>query len=324
MNVEEALRKFPEQFEWEPHAEYNEVLRPHKYYLVCGMGGSHLGAWLLKRYGDLPNIFIHRDYGLPALPPDIMNDALVILSSHSGTTEEVLDSGRAALERGLPIAIATTGGKLLEFAREHALPHVVTPRSGLEPRMAVGYSMLALARLMGNLPLESAIREGGRRADPLAGKAEGARIAEVIRARIPVIYSSAANIALAYIWKIKLNETSKIPACINVFPELCHNELSGYDVADSTRPISERLHAVFLEDFADHPRVRERMRVASEILAEKGIPVERMALAGKTGFEKALNSALLADWVSYNLAEEYGVPNPETPLIAEFKRRIGQ
>ncbi len=91
MAIEDTLRKFPEQFEWQPEVMQGEALRPHKNYILCGMGGSHLGAWLIKRYGGVFNIFIHRDYGLPELPPDIWADALVILSSYSGTTEEVLD-----------------------------------------------------------------------------------------------------------------------------------------------------------------------------------------------------------------------------------------
>ncbi len=322
--MEDMVRRFGEQFEWQPEIERGEVLRPYKQYVVVGMGGSHLGAWLIKRFGGVSNITIHRDYGLPFISPEQLRDTLVILSSYSGTTEEVLDAGHRALERGLALASITKGGKLADFAREHSVPLIVIPETGLEPRMAIGFSLLAIARLMGNSALEEDIRRAGKRVDPAAGKTEGVRLAGVLAGKIPLIYSSAVNIPLPYIWKIKFNETAKIPAFLNVFPELCHNELSGFDVADSTRDISARLHAIFLQDFSDHPRVSERMRVAGEVLAEKGIPVERVPLAGKTGMEKAFNSALLADWVTLTLADSYGVPNPQTPLVADFKRRIGQ
>ncbi len=321
--MEGTLARFAEQFDWEPLVEHNEILQPRAHYLVCGMGGSHLGAWLIKKYG-LPGqgggtMSIHRDYGIPAVP----DDTLVILSSYSGTTEEVLDAGRAALAQGLPMAAIATGGKLLEFAREHALPHIQIPETGLEPRMAIGFSMIGIARLMGQGSLEAAIRSAGKAVDPMAGAAEGKRLADVLRARIPLVYASAANLPLAYLWKIKFNETAKIPAFCNSFPEMCHNELSGFDTAESTAPLSERLHAIILDDESDHARVRERMRVAGEILLEHHIPVERVALPGE-GFGKAFASALLADWISLELARTYGVPNPETPLIADFKKRIGQ
>jgi glucose/mannose-6-phosphate isomerase len=324
MAMEDTLRRFGEQFEWQPVVEHNEVLRPHKHYVVCGMGGSHLGAWLIKRYGHISNITIHRSYGLPELPQDVWDDALVILSSYSGTTEEVLDAGREALRRGLSMAAATTGGKLLEFAREHALPHVVIPETGLEPRMAIGFTGIAIARIMGNAKLEEQIREGGKHADATARQVEGKQLAERLMGKVPLVYASVANIPIAYVWKIKFNETAKIPSFCNVFPEMCHNELTGFDVVDATRDISARLHGVFLEDFSDHPRIQERMRVASEMLGERGIPIEHVALAGKSGFEKAFNGALLADWVTLELARSYKVPNPETPMVAEFKKRIGQ
>ena len=324
MGMEDTLRRFGEQFDWQPEVEHGEALQPYAHYVVCGMGGSHLGAWLIKRYGGVSNITIHRDYGLPTIAQEQLRNTLVILSSYSGGTEEVLDSGRIALERGLPLAALTMGGKLADFAREHSLPLAVIPSTGLESRMAVGFSMLAIARLMGNTALEEEIRTAGKRVDPAAGKLEGVRLAGVLTGKIPLVYSSAANVPIPYIWKIKFNETAKIPSFCNVFPEMCHNELSGFDVADSTRDISARLHAVFLQDFSDHPRVAERMRVAGEILVEKGIPVERVPLAGKTGMEKAFNAALLADWITLTLAETYGVPNPEVPLVLEFKRRMSQ
>ena len=324
MAMEDTIRRFPEQFDWQPIVEHSEVLRPRKHFVVCGMGGSHLGAWLIKKYGNIPNITIHRNYGLPEFSAEIQSDALIVLSSYSGTTEEVLDAGRIALEKGLPVAAVSTGGKLIEFAREHAIPHVVIPETGLEPRMAIGFSMLAIARLMANPMLEKSIRESGKRIDPVAGKDAGTRIAELLRGKIPIVYASAANAPLAFIWKIKFNETAKIPSFFNVFPEMNHNELTGFDVVDSTRDISSRLHAIMLEDFSDHPRIVERMKVAGEMLVEKGIPVERIPLAGKSGFEKAFNSALLAGWASLGLAHEYNVPNPETPMVAEFKKRLGQ
>ncbi|MCE9541310.1 hypothetical protein K8R03_01975 [Candidatus Kaiserbacteria bacterium] len=321
MALEDTIRRFGEQFSWEPVVERSESLRPRTNTIVCGMGGSHLGPWIVKRYGSVPTMYIHRDYGLPVLPPTVHADALVILSSYSGGTEEILDAGKEALARGLPIAVVTTGGALLEFAREHALPSVTLPQLGLEPRMAVGLSMLAVAHIMGNTELEAAIRAAGSGVDAAAFETEGRRLGSLLTQKIPVIYASTANTPLAYFWKINFNETSKIPAFCNVFPEMNHNELSGYDVVDSTRPLSTNIHALFLQDVNDHVRIQKRMQVAGEVLEEHGTRVERIPLAGD-GFTKAFSSLVLASWTSLQLAQTYGVPNPETPLIAEFKKRI--
>lgn len=322
MALQDSILRFREQFAWQPEVVHNEALKPHKHYIVVGMGGSHLGPWYLKRYGGASNLTIHRDYGIPEVPEEQLAESLVILSSYSGGTEEVLDAGRVALERGLSIAAISTGGKLIEFAREHALPHVVMPDLGLQPRIATGLSMLGIARLMQNAVLEDFVRSAGSAIDPSAGHAEGERIAEALRGRVPLIYASHAHMPLAYTWKIKLNESAKIPAFCNAFPEMCHNELCGFDVVDSTRPLSAQMHAILLDDPSDHPRNIVRMRTVAELLGEKGIPTTVVQFAGE-GFTKAFTASLLADWVSLNLASHYGVPDEEVPLVEDFKKRIG-
>jgi glucose/mannose-6-phosphate isomerase len=323
MSMEDTLRRFGEQFEWQPEVQNKERLSAHKHFIVAGMGGSHLGADLIKNYGKIANLLVHKDYGMPGVPDGFMQDVTVILSSYSGNTEETLDAGLAAHELGLPIVAISTGGKLIEFAKEHNYPYVQIPDMGLQPRMAIGFSMLGIARLMQNRELEESIRESGKRADPMAFRDEGARVAEIFVNKTPVFYSSEANSPLAYIFKIKINETAKAPAYCNAFPELCHNELTGFDIVDSTRPISSNICIVMLDDFSDHPRVRVRMNKVAEIYGERGLTVEKIPLAGKTGFEKAFNLALLGDWVSMNLAKRYGVPDEAVPLVEDFKKRIG-
>ena len=321
--MEETLKRFREQFEWHPIVENPSKLASYHSFIFAGMGGSHLGAWLIQDFGGYTELRIHRDYGLPLVTEERLRNTLFIASSYSGTTEETLDATHAAFDKGMHIAVVSTGGTLLDFAREHSLPFITIPDTGLEPRMAIGYSTLAIARLMGDDRLEAAIREGGKRANAMSGQAIGAGIAEKLIGKIPLVWSSTANISLAYIWKIKFNETSKIPAFYNAVPELCHNEFTGFDITDSTRSISAPLHVVMLEDPKDHPRIQKRMRIAREMLAERGVAVERVSVVGQ-GFEKAYSVALLGDWTSLALAQAYGVPDPKTPMVTEFKKRMAQ
>ena len=321
MAMEETIGKFTEQFSWEPVVENEPQLDSYKHFVVCGMGGSQLAPMLLRSWLHEGAIVLHRDYGLPALSPEFETNALIILSSYSGTTEETLDSARLAMEKKLPTVAVSTGGKLIEFAKEHGLPYVQIPELGLQPRLATGFSLLAIARLMKASDLVARIQKTGRALDLHARKAEGLKLAEALRGNTPLIYSSKQNEPIAYVWKIKLNETSKIPAFYNVFPELCHNEINGMDPADATRPLTAGMHVLMLEDESDDPRNRKRMQVASEIFKERGIAVSHIALSGEP-MQKAFDQSVLADWVSYALADYYRVPAEETPLIAEFKRRI--
>jgi len=321
MPGENTISKFTQQFAWEPVVVSGDALRAYRHFIVCGVGGSQLGAMLIKHYGPEPKIILHRDYGLPKLTPEMERDSLIILSSYSGTTEETLDSGKEALARGLNIAALSTGGELIAFAREHKLASIVIPDTGLQPRLATGYSMLAMAKIFGDSALLSRIREAGKSIDVRASQAEGARLAEALWGKVPLIYTSRANGPLGYVWKIKINETSKIPAFANVIPEMCHNEINGLDPVDSTRPLIANMHVVMVEDASDVPRNQKRMRVASDIFKERGIPLSHVALTGKD-FAKVFNSYVMSDWVSYALAAHYGVPDEATPLITEFKKRI--
>jgi len=65
--------------------------------VIAGMGGSAIGADLLAAYVSdvcpVP-VIVHRDYGLPAYARG--PETLVICSSHSGNTEETLDSFETA------------------------------------------------------------------------------------------------------------------------------------------------------------------------------------------------------------------------------------
>lgn len=321
--LEETLKRFGEQFTWHPVLENAQKLGTHSSFIVAGMGGSHLGAWLIQKFDPRLDLTIHRDYGLPAIPDTKVHNSLFIASSYSGTTEETLDAIKAAHDKGMHIAAVSLGGGILEFAREHQLPFIQIPDMGLEPRMAIGYSMIALAKFMGNGVLEEAIRDGGTRVSPTKDQREGTSLAERLIGKIPLIWSSEKNLPVAYIWKVKFNETAKIPAFCNYFPELNHNEFTGFDVVDTTRSIIDNFHIIMLQDPKDHPRVQRRMALTKDMLLERKIPVDLITMHGEH-FEKIFSTALMGDWVALGLAKHYGVPNPETPLIAEFKKRIAQ
>lgn len=316
------ISQFGDQFQWQPHIENAASLGSHARFIVCGMGGSALAPWVIKHYGQKSHsLTFHRDYGLPLISDEALKESLIIISSYSGDTEEALDAMSEAVTRGLPVAAISIGGRLIELSRDRGIPYVQMPDMHLQPRMALGLSLLATARLMQDAALEDSIRSAGTSIRPGEMLKEGGRLGLLFAGKVPLIYTSSANAPIGYLWKIKFNENTKIPAFTGSLPEWCHNELTGFDVVDSTRPLSASMHALFLQDDTDHPRIQKRMQVAGDILRERGIPVEYLRLSGE-GFEKVFTSAILADWTTFDLARRYGVSDMETPLIADFKRRM--
>ncbi|MDB5188184.1 MAG: bifunctional phosphoglucose/phosphomannose isomerase [Candidatus Kaiserbacteria bacterium] len=319
--------QFQSQFTTELKVERSHFLQHKPHTIVCGMGGSHLPAWLVKNFDNQPELSIHRDYGLPVYMYDSgiydPKDTLVILSSYSGNTEEILDAAAEALVRGCSLAAITTGGELADFARTHNIPLVILPEIGLEPRLAIGFGMRALALILEDDALQQEILLAGVREDLFPHQDTVNTIALFLKNKIPLIWASNVNTPLSYIWKVHFNETTKVPAFIDVCPELCHNDLSGFDVTESTSKITDSMGVVIFADPNDNPRIQKRMQVASQMLIEKGIGVYTVELSD-TGFSKAFKTILLGDAVARELATGYGVPFPQTPLIAEFKKRMSE
>lgn len=319
--MKKAIKNFPNQLRFEPIIKNKEGLISTKKFIVCGMGGSHLAADLLKTWNPSLNLTVHHDYGLPALA-DNLNDYLVIISSYSGNTEEAIDGFDETITKKLPIACVSTGGKLLELAVEHKKPYIKIPDTGIEPRSALGFSIVSLLKLMKKEQALSEIRRTADGIDMNKAEKQGKILSEKLKNFIPIIYASTRNESIAYNWKIRFNETGKIPAFYNTFPELNHNEMVGFDGEKKTKKLLKNFYFIFLKDKADHPRILLRMEVLKEILKKKRFPMETLELEGKNIWEKIFPSLLIADWTAYYITQQYGLKARETKIIDRFKNII--
>lgn len=320
--MENAIRQFATQFEFAPVIENESKFRPSESVVLGGMGGSHLAAGLMKIYNPSLDIYIHRDYGLPALSEKRFEKSLFIASSYSGNTEETLDFAEAAHAKKYNVAVISVGGKLIEFAKKNGLPYIKLPDTGIQPRSALGYSLVALLKLVEGDMAVSDVKILGKKLDPQKFEDEGKKFATDLEGRVPIIYASRQNLPIAYNWKIKFNETAKIPAFCNFFSELNHNEMAGFDVIEATVRLSDKFHFVFLEDAEDHPKVMQRMVVTRKLYLDRNFPVTTFSLAGATVFEKIFNSLLLADWAALHSSKIYGTVADQVPIIEEFKKLI--
>jgi len=315
-----AIKKFAEQFSYEPVIE-NGKIKKYKKYLLSGMGGSHLAADLARIYDTALPLIIRSDYDLPKMLKHEHKDSLFIASSYSGNTEEIIDALNIALAENIPSVVISTNGKLIEIAKQNNLPYIQLPNTGIQPRLALGYQLKALFKVLGR---EKSLAESSKLAktlNPAGLEKDGKKLAQKMKDFIPIIYSSRENKAIAYNWKIKFNETGKIPAFYNVFPELNHNEMTGFDVKDSSKHLSANFFFIFLKDSDDHPKISERMDIVKKLYKDRGLKVEMMELKGNK-LEKIFSSLLLADWTAVYTAELYGLESEQVPMVEEFKQLI--
>ena len=317
-----AILNFPKQFGCVPKILNKQNFKRKKKFVVLGMGGSHLAADILLSYDPSLDITIHSDYGLPRINEKELVKTLVIASSYSGNTEEVISGLHEALEKNLNIIVVAVGGKLIEIAKEKKLPYIQLPDTGIQPRSALGYGIMALLKIMN---VKEALREAKLLKKSLKPKelaAQGKALAEKLNGHVPVIYSSTRNRAIAYNWKIKLNETGKIPAFYNVIPELNHNEMTGFDVKDATKNLSDKFYFIFLRDSEDDERNGKRMEILKKLYEDRGLPVEILEMAGENRWQKIFAFLLLADWTAFYTAAQYGLEAEQVPMVEEFKKLI--
>ncbi len=319
--MQEDIRSFAEQFKFTPKIKNEEKWESAETYILGGMGGSHLQGDILKSVAPEVPLFFHNDYGLPKRN---LKDVNLIASSYSGNTEEVVDFLNEGLRNDLRVGVVAKGGKLLEIAKEKEIPYIKLPESSVQPRMAIGYSFLALVKFLGLKDIENDVSlmiESLNKKSPLLEE-EGKRMATLLKDRVPIVYSNKESYATSLIWKINFNETAKIPAFYNLIPELNHNEMTGFDVLDSTRRLSNQMIFILLKDKEDDLRNQKRMSVLKEVLEKRGFDVLEVEAKGGTRLEKIFSSIILSAWTAYYLSDYYKTEPSAVPMVEEFKRMI--
>ncbi len=317
------IKNYASQFAYQPILENaGKLKKKFSKFIVIGMGGSHLAANIIKAWHPEADLVVWTNYGLPPLHEKDLKERLVIASSYSGNTEETLDAFSAARAKHLAVAVVAAGGKLLRYAEKFGVPYVRMPRQDIQPRMATGFSFMAMLAVMGEKTWTLEARELAKQLHPAREDRRGQDLAKRLYGSVPVIYASARNATVARNWKIKFNETGKIPAFTNVVPELNHNEMTGFDAKEKTTSLSRGFRFVFLKDGADDRRILKRMSVLERLYHDRGFKVEIVLLQGRNEIQKIFNALILADWTAYHTAKLYGVDPEQVPMVEEFKKLI--
>jgi glucose/mannose-6-phosphate isomerase len=299
--------------------------------IVAGMGGSSIGGALARAaLGDRASrpVLLARDYDLP---PWTTPDTTILCCSYSGNTEETLAVYEASKALGARQIVAATGGMLADAARADEVPVVPLP-GGFQPRAAVAYSLviaLEVAAICGICErLHSEIDVAAAHAERLAEQwgpdgpedSLAKTLARELHGTIPQIAGAGLTVPIAYRWKSQINENVKAPAFASEVPELCHNEISGWESARTLGPLS----AVFLDDCDLHPRVRQRMELTRGVIEAHDAPAFRVQTIGETRTERLVSLVLLGDLVSLYLAVLRGVDPTPIDLIDQLRSAVNR
>jgi glucose/mannose-6-phosphate isomerase len=299
--------------------------------LLAGMGGSAIGADLAAAYlapaCPVP-LIVWRGYELPASAGP---DALVILSSHSGNTEETLSAFDAARRGRARILAITTGGELARRCDDEGILAWRFEHRG-QPRAAVGFSFALILSALHRVGLVEAA--GGE----ISAAAEAMRAQqENLRAEVPVAHNPAKRMAgqlvdrhpliigggllapVARRWRTQIAEVAKAVAQFEELPEADHNMVAGVGQPDE---LITRTMAVFLRASLDSPRLAARVEATRQVLMVEGFNTDVIEAAGATRLAQQWTCLHYGDYVAYYLAMSYGVDPTPVAAIEDLKRRL--
>lgn len=283
--------------------------------LITGMGGSGIGANLVESltFGRIPiPVTVCKGYSIPQF---VSPHTLFIACSYSGDTEETLAAVQKAMLKRANIICITSGGKLLELAKEYNFLYIKVPDGSARPRAMIGYMMVSIlyALYHSNLSGAAFIKETENAIEHLdraekAIQAEAELIAKKLKGKFPVIYCDGRLHAMAVRFQQQLNENAKQLAHVNTFPEMTHNEIAGWQFPES---ILKQCQVIYLYSDHDHERVEKRMEICRPLLEKYAHPIVDMVAEGASLLEQYFYLIHLTDWISYFLAKENQVdPDP--------------
>lgn len=302
--------------------------------LVVGLGGSAISGDLLRNYlGDELRIplIVNRNYTLPGFVDD---STLVIISSYSGNTEETLSTYNFAKKKHANIFCLTSGGKLLELAKQDGYLSITIP-IGLPPRTAIGYAffpaLIALHRFGfisdKQVEIQEVITGLQRLREQYTNKVAieqnlAKQIACRLHGKFGVIYGAADKLeSVVYRWRTQINENSKCLANTQVLPELDHNEIVGWEVL---KEFMQKMHVIFIRDKDDHPQVQKRIEITRELIHDYADGITEVWTIGNSLLARLWSVIYLGDFVSYYLAILNEIDPTPVKKIDYLKGKLAQ
>ncbi len=322
---------FTESLEVKFPDEYKKI----KNVVVCGMGGSRFPSLILrdlfKEEIKVPYV-VNDDYILPGY---IGAETLVILSSYSGTTEEVIHAGQVAQEKGAMITGITNGGQVAEFLQKNNLPFYTFDAKfnpSKQPRIGFGYLVGGHLGLLINLGLVDVAKEMIEQSlDSLSDllqsfKVESSitgnpakQIATKLYQKYPYYIVSEFLTGVGNAIGNQTNETAKAISSYRVIPELNHHLMEGLKFPDKHREIAA---FVFFYSNLYSPQIRKRFTITKDVVEQNKIETIWHELQGKTKIDQAFELMGMGSYISMYLAVLYEQNPAAIPYVDYFKKKL--
>jgi glucose/mannose-6-phosphate isomerase len=275
------------------------------------------------------------------IPSWVNKNTLVIASSHSGNSSEVLETVDESLKSGARVIAITNGGKLKSRAVHNKNIQLVEYGYPVESRMALGYIYVLITGILNRLDVieicsdlkecmlgiewdevEEIIFEYSRMLGPdVKTYKNPAKITAInLFKNIPVIYgSNRVTDAVSYRLKSQICINSNNLAHYNTIPEMSHSEISAWEMNHDLR---EKFFVLFVTDGDLNKKSKTEVEIIKGLLMEKGVNFEELILDGPNDAAKSFKGVFLADWISIYLAILNNVDPVNSKLVDSIKNRL--
>jgi len=251
-----------------------------------------------------------RGYHLPAY---VDESTLVLLISYSGNTEETLSCMLDAVKKGCKMICISSDGALQKVAQALGLPLIGLPKMAAA-RVSFPYLFAPLPYLLAKLKilsLDKVEREMGEATD-MVGKLTREYAIEApfeenlpkkaafqIFGTVPIIYSYSQYRSVGLRFKTQVNENCKLPARCDVFPELDHNEIMGWE---ASKQIIRHYTLILLRGPEEPKEVKTRIEILKEKFFRKARSVIEIHAQGQTALARVFSLLFTADMISMYLS----------------------
>ncbi|KKS92707.1 MAG: Bifunctional phosphoglucose/phosphomannose isomerase [Candidatus Collierbacteria bacterium GW2011_GWC2_43_12] len=303
--------------------------------VFAGMGGSNLAAHTALALSPLllrVPFEIVANYRLPSYSD---KNTLVILSSYSGNTEEILSCAQDATMRGCPSVVITTGGQLQTTVNKNKLPLILLDQKfnpSHTPRAGIGLSLGAVLGLLIRLnpssqkyfDLKEIIRTVERVFDmvnihketsenpakSLAAKHKGSGIILFSANHLTGVGKTIANY---------LNESAKTMSHSFVFPDLNHHLLEGFTFPAGLR---DQTNIIILNSSLYPEVIQKRIHITKDILTQQKYKVTILNPETTDITNQVFESLVFLIMFSYYLSISNKVDPITNPWVDYLKNKI--
>ena len=327
--MDQLITRFMEQLDEAMEIGANANIRPvegradHVY--VAGLGGSGIGAdfvaSFIREHASIPYL-VGKGYDIPAY---VGPNSIAIASSYSGNTEETLRSFEQMRAAGARIIVVSSGGKLIELAKEHDLDYVKVPDTWPSPRACLGYSLVAQLHIMhklgfidGSLLDQVTASSALLRDQQDSIKHEAEIIARLIHGKLPIIYSTDRYAPVSVRFRQQLNENAKMLCWHHIIPEMNHNELVGW------RDKNDDLAVIYFRSKEDFSRNQTRIDINKEIIGNYTDTIIEIFAKGEGQIQQSMYLVHMGDWISWYMSQLRGMDSIEVKVIDFLKGELAK